>query len=232
MYENTYIRKSVFNHLRKIREDCPSFDEVYSELSKAPQLVLFGGAVRDILDGNIPRDYDFVVNCPSSSIERLLSGFDYGKNSFGGYKVDLPSVEIDVWSLEDTWAFRNKYFDAEIKNLKNSVFLNIDSILIELKDGNVYSDGYIDALSKNTLEIVFEENPLPTLCVLRALIFKHKKNMHISPSLNRYIQNWVRDTEKPVTEIYNMQIKHYKKELFSEKQLEVKINSVFEKRLA
>ncbi|QWV97760.1 hypothetical protein KP005_00235 [Geomonas nitrogeniifigens] len=219
MGTNIDIKKRVDDHFAKLVGLHPDFRALYNELLTSSELVLFGGAIRDILDDVKPRDYDFVVNKPSVPLDKLLEKYSHKRNSFGGYKVELPNFELDVWLLNDTWAFRERYFEPNVRNLKDSVFLNIDSILIELKNGTVFANGFEDAVSTNTLEIVFDKNPMPSLCVLRAFVFEYKKKMNISQNLKNYIAAWAKSENDPVSKVMAAQMKHYKREIFSGEML-------------
>lgn len=224
--DNSFIKSLVFQHLEQMKMSNEQFCHLFTKLSEDSGLVLFGGAVRDIVDGIAPRDYDFVVNTKSENLEKNLSGLPYKKNSFGGYKLVLSDCALDIWALEDTWAFRASHLKPGIANLKDTVFLNIDSILVELKYGDVFSDGYIEALAKNTLDIVLEDNPLPSLCVLRSFVFQVKKHMKLSDNLNAYIKNWADNVTNPIAEIMSAQSKHYGREILSESILKENLSRV------
>jgi hypothetical protein len=51
----------------------------YSPMYNSDKLYLFGGAVRDLMSGNIPKDFDFATSAPPSKIERVLKTRKYGR---------------------------------------------------------------------------------------------------------------------------------------------------------
>jgi hypothetical protein len=205
MNSNIQILYAVNKHLELLLNNKSTFQSLFKKITKHGDVLLFGGAIRDILADKTPRDYDFVVTFRSSFLEEILASFEFRKNRFGGYKLVLDGIKIDIWSIDDTWAFRNKLISSSPENLTKTVFLNIDSIAVNLCRGNVYAKRYREAIEKNLLDIVLEKNPFPELCVLRALIFKCTNNINISKNLREFIVKWKHGVNEPIDILYNIQ---------------------------
>lgn len=214
MNSDIQILNAVNRHLESLLNNKSNFQSLFKKITTYGDVLLFGGAIRDILTDKIPRDYDFVVTFRSSLLENILTNFEFKKNRFDGYKFFLDDIKIDMWSIDNTWAFRNKLVPSSPENLTETVFLNIDSIAVNLCRGNVYAKRYREAIEKRFLDIVLEENPFPELCVLRTLIFKHTNNTNLSRNLKEFILKWKHSVNEPVDRLYNIQ-----KRMNSEKSL-------------
>lgn len=191
-------------------ENRPQASDLLMRLSTIGNLVLFGGAVRDALASQDPRDIDIVVDGKPSAIDQVLCNFVSTKNRFGGYSVSLEGNKYDIWSLESTWAFRERLVqNVSIDNLVETVFLNIDSVAVNLSTGDAYANRFLDALNTNVLDIVLSENPFPPLCVVRALVLKNKRSLSYSNALMKYILAWLMTTSDPCSELMAVQLKHY-----------------------
>lgn len=209
-HHTNHIKSKVKQHIQNYLCSFPLTAKLLSRLSSEGDVLLFGGAVRDIADGVQPRDYDIVVNLREKSpIEEFLNGIEYRKNRFGGCSFTLEKHKFDLWSLESTWAFRENLLKASIDNLVNTVFFNIDSVAVNISNNNAYADKYLDAMEKKRLDIVLPDNPYPALCVLRAFVFKKKKQLEFSNVVKEYISAWVASTPSPLKELNSTQEKHY-----------------------
>lgn len=100
-------------------------------------LYLVGGAVKDIIKNKMPKDLDIVLLSDNSSqIDDYLKSLNIktDKNSFGGYKVVINNITIDIWSAND---------------LFKVVQYNLDGLLYNITKDILIPIGYIDALEKN-----------------------------------------------------------------------------------
>ena len=173
---------------------------------------LCGGAVRDILLGNnsIPRDLDIILGHVSKEkLATLFSGNAKGKTSLGGLKLQIKDWSIDIWPLQDIWAFKEgKVSRKGFSDYPKITFLDIDAIAIQLFSKKrqkrvVYSKGFFEAISTRTIEINFEENPAPAKCIVRALQIANKFKFAIGPKLARYMVAYVSQMEiEELAEIY------------------------------
>src|SRR5438045_6730879 len=74
--------------------------------------VIFGGVLRDLTfvgGSEVPRDVDVVVDAiTSDDLQSVFADLVYEKNRFGGLRLRTRGWMIDIWALNDTWAFREK----------------------------------------------------------------------------------------------------------------------------
>lgn len=157
---------------------------------------LCGGAVRNMLlcNGSIPRDLDIILGYVSR--EQLVTLFpDHikGETSLGGLKLQVRDWSIDVWPIQDTWAFREgKVAGKGFSDYPKTTFLNIDAVAIQLfskrrQKREIYSKGFFEGIAERIIEINFPENPTPAECLVRALWMANKFDFAIGPRLARYM---------------------------------------------
>lgn len=187
------------------------------------QCFIFGGFARSIyLHGAeaSPKDVDLVFR--RSEFERFLRVFSSSVrkiNRFGGANLNLGGVDVDAWPLEETWAFRQGYFDGPtFPSLPATTYLSSDGIAIELwpREGcsrRVYSRGFFETFRAKILSVNFDPNPFPDLTLLRTLVAAKRNQLACCPDLARSSAKlWMScNCEK----VYDVQIKHYKAEIIS-----------------
>ena len=75
----------------------------------------------------------------ADKVEFLFWNHKKRKNRFGGMSLNFGGFPFDVWSLDDTWAFRNRKIDRiNFSTLPQTTFLNIDAIAF--KFGGISED--------------------------------------------------------------------------------------------
>ncbi len=204
-----------------------SVNYVFNRLEKIGDVIIVGGAIRDIgvLDRD-PRDIDIIVDTTDNvTLENILMQFNYSKNRFGGYKLLLETIELDIWSIDNNWAFKNKYLDTKADKIKDGIFYNIDSILMNITKDYYEAHYFNDAVRNKILDIILDqeiinENPSKSTNILRAFLLKDKYKLDFSDKLEHYIYDWAKYTANPYYEIEKAYEKHYRKkcqmELFNE----------------
>lgn len=137
---------------------------------------LFGGVLRDLalLGGRgFDSDIDVVVEGDWSSCTRYLDHLGAHRNKFGGYRLEVATWKVDVWSAKETWAIRQglvKY--RGIASLTETTVLNWDAILMNWRTrAFIFRQGYFDEIQARILDIVLEQNPDPEGMVVR--VFRH-----------------------------------------------------------
>lgn len=165
---------------------------------KGWQPYLFGGLLRDILilgRRQRPRDIDVVITGGES--EDFAAGvlpYIRHRNRFGGFRLELSKWQMDVWSLEKTWAFQHfRNLDPRPQNLPRTTFLNVEAIAVSIEEGaepgKIYEHNFFHAISVRTIDINFEDNPYPELAAVRALSTAIRIRFALSPRLGKYILN-------------------------------------------
>lgn len=177
--------------------------------------VVFGGVLRDLAlygPAERPRDVDIVVNCSPSELSTWLSPFPSQRTRFGGFRVRLHKWNFDIWTLRETWAFTTSNMEPTFENLPKTTFFNIEGIAAQLNTTPrqrraVYSFGFADAISSKILDINFEPNPFPQLCIVRGLLTAVRHRLLLSSRLAVYMANHANRTE--IAEIVQVQSRHY-----------------------
>lgn len=155
--------------------------------------VVFGGLLRDLGAAgsrHFKSDIDLVSMETKSTLEKLLEKYNIIKNKYGGFRFSYYGQDFDIWSYEDTWAFReglvepSQSFDA----LLRTTFFNLDSSYFELSTKSFFaSDDYISGINKGILDINLKENPFPKKMAERAIRYALDYNFSISYKLQLYI---------------------------------------------
>ncbi len=185
--------------------------------------VLFGGTLRSLLLSRLqdqrfgrPRDIDIVVAGTSlDSLREKFRSIITRETRFGGLRLERMNWQFDVWPLHRTWAFvedgtREPRFSA----LPWTTFFNLEAIAVDVwvrpgRSRTVYSgdDQFFEGVMSQTVEINREDNPFPTLCVVRALVLASSIGFAVGPRLARYLT--VNGPGLSDAELEGMQLKHY-----------------------
>ena len=182
----------------RIVAEYPALDAFIHSLDSDVYLV--GGYIRDSLIGKESRDIDMIVDAPASWIEEQLNKqrISFKRNHFGGFKFDIGK-EIDLWSLEDNWAFKNGFVPALHQDLLHYIalgcFYNYDSLVVNYKTQDFNLSNYVSFLRTNTLRIVFDsneyywENPTSIANVCRALWISGQTGAQLSDQVQSYMNS-------------------------------------------
>ena len=165
--------------------------ELLDILVEQCDVYVFGGVIRNFLLGYpFHRDIDFVVYAKEKitlPIE-LLHGIDITRNKFGGVKLTLPHLTIDVWGLDRTWGVLQVGGNPTPNTLIRTVFFNFSAIVFDYKKQNfIYSDDFLKFYKSKTMDLVYERNPYPTACVVNACYYALEYNFSIGKRLRTWI---------------------------------------------
>lgn len=209
---------------------------LFDRLQTMGNIYLIGGVLREIKDnGTIHylRDIDMVLDTSDeNAYNRFISEYSAERNRFGGYKVQCQDLIIDVWLLQQTWAYSEQVITCEpqdyLVKLPETVFLNMDSIVYDIRNNKWYDDRYQEAMRTGVLDVVLEENPFLELNIIRSFVIRKKYDMSLSEKLEEIICDYVYycGKEKAILDLYNTQIKRYKKEIISKKELRGEIDKI------
>jgi hypothetical protein len=179
------------------------------------EAVVFGGVLRDLAlygPAERPRDVDLVVNCSHTDLAAWLSALPSQRTRYGGFRVRVHKWNFDIWTLRETWAFTATDMAPTFENLPKTTFFNIEGIAAQLNTTPrhkrvLYSFGFAEAISSKLLDINFEPNPFPQLCIIRGLWTATRHDLLLSPRLAHYIAT--RADRHEIAEIMNVQSRHY-----------------------
>lgn len=223
----------------KLISQYPDANSLINQLGKYGELLLFGGAVREYNDSgfeNMPRDFDIVIskNDNNINLDAVLQDFHYKKNRFNGYKLNVNGIEFDIWELENTWAFKENKINCsqnEYKyRLQDTVFLNIDSVVYNLTEREMFNEKYENAMRNKEIDIVLEENPYKELNMVRAIAFKNKYDMEFSDRLKKVIKSFVDENDDCIDycidRLYEVQYNHYLEYKVRKEAIENELNDI------
>jgi hypothetical protein len=128
---------------------------------------IFGGVIRDIcLKGgkDFHSDIDVVFVGTEEDLELRIKiwGSEHTKTKFGGYRLRLGLFDLDIWTLESTWAFRNNLVRNKTlpEHLLLSTLLNWDAVLWKWRTRILlHEDQYFNDLQQGKLDIVLNVVP-------------------------------------------------------------------------
>mgnify|MGYP006285231427 CR=1 FL=1 len=160
---------------------------------------VFGGFPRDLMVSGIdavPRDLDIVLakDC-IAEVETELSKHVERTTRFGGLHLSLRGWDVDVWSLEQTWAFRSDdRFNVAFEDLPKTTFLDVDAVAVSITGDSphVHEHGFFDAIRARTVGLNYRPNPYPALCAVRALDIARRLDFSLDAELVSYILETVR----------------------------------------
>lgn len=161
------------------RPSVTEFLDQMSDFCLQGNLYLFDGVLRDLtLFGRKGFNSDVdVVEHAWGEIEPFVQQQGGRKNRFGGYRISVEGVDVDIWHAPDTWACRQEIIPYEgIYSLLRTTVLNWDAVLMNWRTRNlIHEPGYFEDLGQRRMRIVLEDNPNPIgmlVRVLRHLVLK------------------------------------------------------------
>ncbi len=214
--DNLVVRKKIDN---LITRDVV-VEQLWSKLEDSFNVIIFGGAIRDILFGceqNI-RDLDVVLypieECDNDKQDSLFQNiiekngiYRYCKNQFDGYKIQGKFITLDIWLLKDTWAFRKKLLPMSSQNLLKSVYLNIDAYAWNYSKNFFIS--HCDEIKNHEIDIVLEESVCERLNLIRSVVFERKYDICLSDRIVRKLYKMLQNWNKIEKDIFLIEKKHY-----------------------
>lgn len=220
--------KTITDAVCGFLEKYPPSLELYQALYQAGNLYLIGGVLREYRDkGDIHelRDIDIIIDVTSEEAwHEILLKYSPVKNSFGGCKMLCKDFVIDVWILKETWAYREGIVSCTeseyVKYLPETVFLNIDAIIYDIKRDIWVDQIYCEAMKSGEIDIVLEDNPQLDLNIVRALILKKRYSMSLSEKLICMIKREKESNNNLVKELLNIQKERYGREIMCEGEIE------------
>lgn len=197
------------------------------------EILIFSGVIRDFALGysGPMRDLDLVVKNNFHKLDEILPTFENlsaRKNSFGGYKLTLGQMNIDIWDIASTWAFKEGKIHQSIfyeNDLVSSCFFNFSSIVFDLNREEFIETTNFKKFRKNrVLDIVLRDNPYPELCIINTFYYREKFRLKLSKKLERYLLENFENIQKE--QFAKIQVKHFNRILFTYARLTDKIAAI------
>lgn len=193
----------------------PQVQRFIREMPTDAPWAIVGGAIRDWAIGREPRDIDIVSSAPSAEVSRIGARYQGRRNRFGGWKLDLGSLQVDFWSLDDNWAHRRgAVVGVGLDTIENATFLDVDAGLFLPSEGRLVASRLRAALAAGQVDIVLEENPFPELCAVRAMVLSRDLSLRLAPKLRRYVLSMLTRPDG-VEQMLCAQVAHYQATLLS-----------------
>lgn len=227
------LKKNIYSYLRHYQLGYALF----KELETIGSIYLIGGVLREFRDNGMihsPRDFDIIVDVHSKKKwEQILKRYGLERNRFGGNKVVCGNLIMDIWAMDQTWAFREGIIrcapDQYAVALPETVFLNIDSIIYDWQRDRWLDAKYREAMASKTIDVVLKDNPQIPLNIVRAFALQQKYSMRLSDNL----MNMIQQESKKYTDINEFidileyeQERRYDRSLFGKDFLEKKLNAL------
>ena len=134
-------------------------------------------------------DIDIVSLSTRGEIYNAIKQYSPQLNKFGGYRFLVGTQLFDIWSFEDTWAFKAGLVKGSATHdIFKTTFFNLDAAAFHVKPRRfACSDTYIEALKLRLLDLNLQENPSPSGMVRRAIRMAIENELLITRRLGEYI---------------------------------------------
>jgi hypothetical protein len=204
-YLTSTIEPEALNHLNTI--------------SSRTDVLIFSGIIRNYFLGlNEHRDIDIVLE-KNVDIEKIFSDYKIKRNSFGGHKIFLPHVHIDIWSLAETWAIKKQPVHAFLSkgHIPYTAFFNFSAIVFSLHDKKFYyTKDFLRFLRDKQIDVVYQPNANYDLCVVNSIYYSEKYSLRLSPHLMGFLY-YLHDKSKKAYE--DVELKHFGHVLYSNEEI-------------
>lgn len=187
--------EAVWKIILNIETKYPEVKSLWEQLDCDAYLI--GGYFRDGLYGKEGRDIDIIFSCSTDELKDAIESnyLLYSQNHFKGFKL-LLEKDIDIWSIDNNWAFRTGLVTRKkntLKSLALGCFYNYDALVLNLRTGEYNIDFFDQFRSTKVLDIVVQkskyivDNPSFYANFVRAFYIKEKTECSFSARLQEYL---------------------------------------------
>lgn len=207
--------RSFKNYLKEFLLDSDSWN-LLTLISKQTNVYIFSGVIRNFLLGYLEnRDLDIVIdNIDDISIPRkYLNKIYYKRNSFGGYKLKVGKIVVDMWELNNTWGIQKLNLKNTPYSLIRTAFFNFSSIVYDFNNERfIYDEPFLEFFKiPHAMDIRYKENPNVPLCIINTFYYSLKYSFPIKYRLCK----WVVEHYNANINFENIQLNHFKRIIFS-----------------
>lgn len=201
--------KSFYFFIKNIL-DKESFS-ILESIAKETDVFIFSGVIRNFF---IQKDMEFrdvdIVIRKNKQIEKTARDFitklEIKKNSFGGYKIKINNMNVDVWYLQNTWGIKEEKQPPTSESLIKSSFFNFSAITFDFnKKEFLFLDDFCDFLENKYLDVVYGKNPNIPLCIVNSIYYSEKFNLKLGNNLS----NWIVRNYSSEYDYDTAQLKHF-----------------------
>lgn len=203
--------------------------DIINIIKTETNIYLFSGVIRNYFINKRfegLRDIDFLIE-DDLDLTIMFPKYEISKNNFGGYKIHTTNNTIDIWAIKNTWALnygqlKIKY--SQLDYLPNTTFFNFSSILYSLNNKEfIVGKPFLRFLRDKELDIVMEQNPFPSLCIVNSFYYSDKYSLKMSGKLKKYI---LKNFEQNNLDYTNIQLKHFGRVMYSSDDIKKRINDL------
>lgn len=219
--------KSQFNlHFSSELKYNPELKFLLYEIFVYGSAYIVGGYFRDFLNKKESRDLDIIIDLDNEKLLEIVrkSNTQYSINRHKGIKLQFDNLVVDMWSIENNWAFKNELVKLNENDKLNSIakgcFYNYDSLVINIHTFNLNIQNYSDYLQNKKLDILLKSpiyknlNPTTGANILRAFYLKKTQKIEFSSSTKKYLIDKIGQMKdnglEPVKELENTKKKYAK----------------------
>ncbi len=176
-----------------------NFMPFFYELLLYNTAYIVGGYFRDFLHQNQSRDIDIIVDIPNVTLSAHINSFklNHTVNRHGGIKIKLKTINVDIWSIDTNWAFKNKLVRLNEADKLNSIakgcFYNFDALVINLSDLSYNLQYYKQFWETKKLDILQKNstyknlNPSVEANILRAFYLQKEYKILFTNNTRHYL---------------------------------------------
>ncbi|MFC6100317.1 hypothetical protein [Olivibacter domesticus] len=193
-------------------------------INQETDLLIFSGIIRNFFLGiSTNRDLDITLE-KKIDVIKYFRGWEIKYNSYGGYKLFNGSLDIDLWFIEDSWAFNHyqKQLGFQLdRKIPDTVFFNFSAVAFSFRQKKFYfTKHFVRFLRDKKIDIVSKDNANNMLCVVNTLYYSDKYKLKISENLFEYIRDLFKDYPGSYDDV---QKKHFGKVLYSKYDIKIRL---------
>src|SRR5690606_11058885 len=193
MKNNNDIKHEFYLHFTNdMKAEC--FIDFFYELFLYGNTYVVGGYFRDFLLNKNSRDIDIITEVSNQDLLNIINTFNvnYRVNRHGGVKIKLKTIEMDIWNINNNWAFKNNLVKLNENDKLNSIakgcFYNFDSPVINLYSFDINTRYFNECFKNRELDILqnqtiyksikptIESNILRAIHIAKLYNFNYSKN--------------------------------------------------------
>ncbi|MRT10719.1 hypothetical protein GJV07_00240 [Enterobacteriaceae bacterium RIT711] len=178
------LKRRVEGFFASEKDERQAASNFIEALSMHAHVYIFGGMIRDIgLFGHngFSSDIDLVFHGSRHKLYQALESLNiphFTENKFGGFRLTHSRMDYDIWSLEDTWAFREDVISLHnIDSLLHTTLMTWDAVIYDINAKKIITQpNYFQDLINRRLDLVLEKNPNEKGSVVKIIRTIYGKN--------------------------------------------------------
>lgn len=177
----------------------PALRNVIYDLLTEGSAYIIGGYVRDVLTEKESRDVDIVADIPSEKLKQIVNDNNCRCtfNRFGGVKLQLSHTEVDMWNINDNWAFRTELVklndNDKLDCIARGCFYNYDALVLNLPKFHYNIRYYNEFMKTGVLQTMQKQpiyknlNPTVEANIIRSIYIRKIHSCTYSSDLKDYL---------------------------------------------